>query len=107
MRHRPLIWGVLLGLPLAAHAQEPSAREQMQHKLNQEVMAAPFNPGDIQKAQREAEAAKRQNLPPVMQPPAYWLPGWTCANLTTYRYYVYSAYRDCVYHHHYHGRYWR
>ncbi len=99
--------GVLLGtlMPGAALAQDD--REAMQRKLNEAVMAAPFDPGDVNKAEAYAEQAKKQNVQPVAQPPTYWAPGWTCANLTTYAYYNYGDYRNCIYYHHYYGRYWR
>jgi hypothetical protein len=83
------------------------AREEMQRQLNQQVMSAPFNAGDIKKAESYAEEAKKQGVVPVPQPPRYWAPGWTCANLTGYAYYNYGDYRNCIYYHHYYGRYWR
>lgn len=92
-------------LPAAAFAE--TEREAMQRKLNESVMAAPFDPGDISKAEAYAEQAKKSNIPPVAQPPAYWAPGWTCSNLTSYAYYNYGDYRNCIYYHHYYGRYWR
>jgi hypothetical protein len=82
-------------------------RAELQRQLNQQVMAAPFNPGDIQKAEAYAEQARKSNLVPVMQVPSYWSPGWTCGNMTSYRYYNYGDYRNCVYYHHHYGRYWR
>lgn len=107
MRHETLTMGVLMFASVVAPAEEQSAKDRLQRSLNQEVMAAPFNPGDVRKARLEAEALKQMNVVPVAHPPSYWLPGWTCANLTTYRHYAYTAYRDCIYHYHYHGRYWR
>lgn len=102
---------LFVALPLAALAA-PDVRtavdkEQMQQALNREVMATPFNPGDIKRAQAYAEEARRQSLPPVEQPPAYWVPGWTCANLIVYPAYSYGDYRGCIYYHHVYGRYWR
>jgi hypothetical protein len=104
-------FGLLLAatLPAAsALADEASdkAREDMQRSLNQEVMASKFNPGDAHKAKAYAEEAKRNNVTPVAQPPSYWVPGWSCYNLTTYRYYNYGDYQSCIYYHHYYGRYW-
>jgi hypothetical protein len=99
---------VLMGFLQVAHAADnDAAREEMQRKLNAETMATPFNPGDIKKATAYAEEAKRQNVVPVSQAPSYWMQGWTCASMSGYAYYNYTAYRDCVYYHHYHGRYWR
>jgi hypothetical protein len=96
-------------IPLAAFAGESAdkAREDMQRALNEQVMATPFNPGDIRKAQAWAEEAKKQNVAPVAQPPSYWQPGWTCGHLTGYAGYYYGDYRNCIYYHHYYGRYWR
>jgi hypothetical protein len=83
------------------------AQAEMQRALNQQVMAAPFNAGDVKKARAYAEESKKQGVVPVVQAPAYWVPGWSCANLTVYRYYNYGDYQNCVYYHHYYGRYWR
>ena len=85
---------------------EDTVRAEMQRALNNEVAASSFNAGDIKKAEAYSEQAKKQNIPPVMQPPAYWTPGWTCGSLMGYRYYVYNDYRNCVYYHHHYGRYW-
>jgi hypothetical protein len=98
----------LVGALQLALAQDGSdSREDMQRALNKEVMAAPFNPGDIKRAQAYAEEAKKLNVQPVAQPPSYWVPGWTCANMISYSGYFYGDYQSCVYYHHYYGRYWR
>ena len=91
----------------AAGDDKDQSKEEMQRALNQQVMAAPFNPGDVKKAQAYAEEAKKQNVVPVEQPPAYWAQGWTCGNPIGYRYYAYGDYQNCIYYHHYYGRYWR
>lgn len=83
------------------------ARDDLQRALNQQVMATPFNPGDIKKAQGYAEQAKKEGVLPVQQAPAYWQPGWTCGSLIAYQYYHYGDYRNCIYFNHYYGRYWR
>lgn len=92
----------------SALAQDSAAKskEEMQRALNQQVMSAPFNPGDEKKAHAYAEEAKKQNVVPQQAPPTYWQPGWTCASMATYQYYNYMHYRNCVYYHHYYGRYW-
>lgn len=77
------------------------AREDMQRALNQQVMAAPFNPGDVKKAQGYAEQAKKEGVLPVPQAPGYWQPGWTCGSLIAYQYYNYGDYRNCIYYNHY------
>ena len=96
-------------VPMAAFSADNAdkSQEEMQRALNERVMATPFNPGDIKKAQGWAEEAKKQGVIPVAQPPSYWVPGWSCANLTTYTGYLYGDYRNCIYYHHYYGRYWR
>ena len=94
---------------LAAHAADDGAAERarMQRALNEQVMSAPFNAGDIKKAEDYAEQAKKQGVLPVPRPPAYWAPGWTCSSLPAYVGYVYTDYRNCIYYHRYYGRYWR
>ena len=105
----PLMWAaaILFATPALADDAAERAREEMQQQLNKEVMAKPFNPGDVDKARAYAEGARQQNVTPAAQPPAYWVPGWTCANLTTYHHYSYGDYQNCIYHHRYYGRYWR
>lgn len=98
---------LLLAAPARAGDDADKAREEAQRALNARVLAAPFQPGDIKKAQEWAAEAKRQNVAPVAQPPAYWVPGWTCANLIGYAGYYYGDYRNCIYYHAYHGYYWR
>jgi hypothetical protein len=97
----------LLTTHAMAAGKDDKAREDMQKQLNNQVMSAPFNAGDIDKAEEYAAGAKAKNIQPVARPPTYWAPGWTCANLTTYAYYNYGDYRNCVYYHHYYGYYWR
>lgn len=91
---------------VASKTDTAKTREEMQKALNQEVMSTPFNSGDIKKAETYAQEAKKNNVAPVPQPPTYWVPGWTCFNLTAYRYYRYLDYQNCVYYHLYYGRYW-
>ena len=100
-------FAALFAMNAMAAGSDDKAREAMQRQLNNQVMSAPFNAGDIDKAEEYAAGAKKQNIQPVARPPAYWAPGWTCANLTTYAYYNYGDYRNCVYYHHYYGSYWR
>jgi hypothetical protein len=108
MRVQSIVGIAILGfMQITSAADADAAREEMQRKLNSETMATPFNAGDIKKATAYAQEAKAQNIVPVAQAPSYWMPGWTCASMSSYRYYNYTAYRDCVYYHHYYGRYWR
>jgi hypothetical protein len=108
MRSATLTIGILLVSTTTTRADEAqTARDEMQRALNKETMATPFNAGDIKKASVYAVEAKAQNVQPVLQPPSYWIPGWTCASMTASPYYTYLGYRNCIYYHHYHGRYWR
>lgn len=89
------------GMPAGAE----SAAEAMQRQLNAEVLSSPFNPGDVKKAEAYADEALKNKVQPVAAP-SYWQPGWSCSNLTYYRYYSYYDYRNCIYYHRYYGRYW-
>jgi hypothetical protein len=108
MRRTPLGLLALLCAAAPALAADPPApsKEEMQRQLNQQVLNSPFNAGDIDKAQAYAEDAYRRRILPPPHPPAYWVPGWTCNNLTTYSYYSYGDYQNCVYYHYYYHRYW-
>jgi hypothetical protein len=90
-----------------ANDDADKAREEMQRRLNEQVMSTPFNPGDVKRAEAFAEQAKRKGIPPIPSPPSYWQPGWTCANVAGYAYYNYMDYRNCIYFNRYHGYYWR
>ena len=109
--NRRLIAVALLGAVISpargGDGHDSKAQADLQKQLNQQVMSSPFNAGDIKKAEAYAEEAKKANVQLVPRPPAYWGPGWTCANLTSYRYYYYNDYRNCVYYHRYYGHYWR
>ncbi len=87
----------------AAHAETAA---EMQKRLNAEVLSSEFDPGDLKKAEAYADDALKKNIKPVQAAPSYWQPGWTCGNLTRYRYYRYRDYRDCIYYHRYYGHYW-
>ena len=90
----------------AADESADKEREDMQRRLNEEVMSSKFDPGDVNKAQAYAEEAKKQNVVPVAAPPSFWVPGWTCANFIGSPYYSYPVYRNCIYYHYYYRRYW-
>lgn len=98
--------GMLHAPAFGQQASADAARAEMQRSLNAEVLASAFNAGDVKKAEAYADDALKRGLQPVAQPPDYWQPGWDCAALTRYRYYVYSHYRDCIYYHRHYGRYW-
>jgi hypothetical protein len=95
----------LMGISPTALTDD-AARAKMQRELNAEILAASFDPGDIDKAKAYADAAIKKNVKPVSTPPSYWQPGWNCGHLTRYRHYRYKHYRNCIYHHRYYGRYW-
>jgi hypothetical protein len=102
-------WAALclpLAVASASVSADDAAREEMQRKLNEQVMASPFNAGDIKKAEAWAVEAKKKGVVPEQQPPGYWRPGWTCHHMTAYPGYYYRHYRNCVYYHRYYGRYW-
>lgn len=107
--NRRLLFLAFVPLCLVARAAgaTDAARDEMQRSLSAGVMTSPFDPGDIRKAQAYAEQAKREGIVPVAQPPTYWVPGWTCSNLSQHPGYAYRDYRNCIYYHHYHGRHWR
>jgi hypothetical protein len=93
--------------PAFANDDAQRAREEMQRRLNEQVLSAPFNPGDVKRAEAYVEQARRQGILPAATPPSYWMPGWTCANVAAYAYYNYTDYRNCIYFNRYHGYYWR
>lgn len=95
---------LVLSAVFPVHAANTAA--EMQRQLNKEVMSSPFDPGDVAKAEAWAKDAQKKDLQPVKVAPNYWRPGWTCANLTSYRYYRYRDYRNCIYYRRYYGRYW-
>ncbi len=85
-------------------ASEEDEMAEMQRMLNQQVMAAPFDPGDPARVDAYIKEAMKKDLQPAPAP-TYWQQGYTCDYIRRYRY-VYSVYRDCRYYHRYHGRYW-
>jgi hypothetical protein len=104
------LFAVMLAVLLLSFFQSSvradAARDEMQKSLNAEVMNSPFDPGDVAKAKAYAEEAVKKAIPPTAVAPTYWQPGWTCSDLTSYRYYRYYDYRNCIYYHRYYGRYW-
>jgi len=103
---KPLFSVLLLITAFASATAAPQTREELQKSLNEQVFSAPFDPGDVEKAEAYSEESKKKGVSPVGSPPAYWLPGWTCASVAGYAYYNYYDYRNCVYYHYYYGRYW-
>jgi len=95
--------------PPKAPASDAEALAEMQQKLNAQVMEKPFAVEDPAAIDAYVAEAMKKNLKPQATPPAYWQPGYTCADLLRYRnrYRSYwSDYRECMYHHRYYGRYW-
>lgn len=94
---------VLLSIAFCAHASEEDELAEMQKQLNQEVMSNPFSVAQIAEIDAYVKDAMKKDIKPVSKAPKYWRRGYTCEN--TYRY-GWRAYRDCVYHYRYYGRYW-
>ena len=88
-----------------AFANDDAAMAAMQQQLNAEVMAQPFDPGDVAKVDAYIADAMKNNIKPVAKRPSYWQPGYTCNYIRQYRY-DYHTWRNCRYYHRYYGRYW-
>jgi hypothetical protein len=78
--------------------------QEMQQRLNQEVISQPFSVADEAKVKSYIEDATRRGLVPSAQPGPHWRPGYTCQDLTPYSW---QEYRDCRYYHWYYGYYYR
>ncbi len=102
-----VLLGALLSVQTAsADSEEDAAMAEYQRRLNAQVMAQPFQPGDVQRVDAYVKEAMKKDLQPRSNPPSYWQPGYTCDHVRRYRHYSYNDYRDCVYYHRYHGSYW-
>lgn len=88
-----------------ALASEEDEMAAMQRQLNAEVMAQPFDAGDMAKIDSFIKDAMAKDIKPVTKPPSYWQPGYSCDYIRRYHY-VYNTYRNCLYHYRYYGRYW-
>lgn len=91
--------------PSFALAGEEEDMAEMQKQLNAEVMAQPFDAADAAKVDAYIKEAMKNNIKPQGKAPSYWQPGYTCDYIRQYRY-RYRAYRNCMYHYRYYGRYW-
>lgn len=89
----------------AGWADDAEDMAEMQRQLNAEVMAQPFDPGDPARVDAYIVEAMKKGIKPVATPPKYWRPGYTCDHIRRHHY-SYRAYRNCLYHHRYYGRYW-
>ena len=95
----------LLAVPSLGFADSAADLAEMQKKLNQEVMEAPFDANIEMKATKEIDALVKQGAKP--KSPYWgnlWQPGWNSCN-HLYKY-GYNYYRDCRYHRRYHGRFY-
>jgi hypothetical protein len=96
---------VLCALVLAARgvvvAGDDKELEEMQKKLNSQVLEKPFSVEDTAKIEAYIQDAMKKDLKPQATPPASWQPGYTCANLHNY-----YEYRNCSYYYRYYGHYW-
>ena len=106
MKTKNLVWAVAAVLPAMVFAGQEEDMAEMQRRLNEQVMSQPFDAGDVEKADAYANEAMKKHLPPSGRVPSYWEQGWTCDDMTRSPYYSYRDYRDCVYYHRYHNRYW-
>jgi len=78
-------------------------KASMQDRLNDEVLDQGFDVKGEAELNSYIEEATRKGLEPKVKPSSHWRRGYTCNDL---RRYSWSEYRDCVYYHRYHGRYW-
>ena len=93
----------LLGFSAFTHADDMA---EMQKKLNAETMDKPFQVEDATKVDSYIQDAMKKDLKPNPTVPANWGPGYTCDSYYHRYSYNYYGYRDCMYYHHYYGRYW-
>jgi hypothetical protein len=85
----------------SACAGDDKELEEMQKKLNSQVMEKPFSVEEVGKINAYIEDAMKKDLKPQQTPPPSWRTGYTCANLHDY-----YEYRNCLYYHRYYGHYW-
>lgn len=77
--------------------------EDIQRRLNEEVLQKPFNVETEANLNAYIEEATKRGTPPKSEPSRYWRRGYTCADL---RRYSWTDYRDCTYYYRYYGYYW-
>jgi len=95
-----ILFLLTLAGPATAFAADTAG---MQDRLNNEVLDQGFDVKDESELNSYIEEATRKGLEPKVKPPSRWRRGYTCDDL---RRYSWGEYRDCVYYHRYHGRYW-
>lgn len=78
-------------------------RDELQKRLNEQVLEKSFSVESEVGLNAYIEDATKRGMPPKTQPSRYWRQGYTCGDL---RRYSWNDYRDCRYYHSYYGRYW-
>ncbi|MGK0440969.1 MAG: hypothetical protein ACJA0N_000764 [Pseudohongiellaceae bacterium] len=99
-----ILFSVLL-FSSSGWASEEDEMAAMQKELNAEVLAQPFDAADVAKIDAYIDDALKNKRKPEGSAPSYWRQGYTCASIRRYHY-RYNAYRNCLYHYRYYGRYW-
>lgn len=85
---------------------KPPAQQQMdemQRRLNEQVVAAPFSVEETGKVDAYIKDAMEKDIKPRDVAPSYWRKGDSCS---TIRDRSWRDYRDCVYYQRYYGRLW-
>lgn len=86
-----------------AKTAEQQQMEEMQRRLNEQVVAAPFSVEETGKVDAYIKDAMEKDLKPRDAAPSYWRKGDSCS---TIRDRSWRDYRDCVYYQRYYGRLW-
>ena len=101
-----LVVGLLqLPAPPGGWAEDTQqTRQEMQQRLNQEVISQPFSVADEAKVKAYIEDATRRGLVPSAHPGPHWRPGYTCQDVLRYSW---QEFRECRYYYWYYGYYYR
>ena len=94
----------ILGPPGSWAEDKRRTLQEMQQRLNQEVISQPFSVANEAKVKAYIEDATKRGLVPAAQPGPHWRPGYTCQDLAQYSW---QEYRDCRYYYWYYGYYYR
>jgi hypothetical protein len=78
--------------------------QQMQMRLNNEVLSKPFSVADEAQVKAYIEGAQKRGEVPQPYTGQHWRPGYTCIDLRSYSY---QEYLSCRYYHAYYGHYYR
>ena len=95
---------IMVGSGLGVADETKKKMEEMQKKLNAEVVSQPFNVVDEAEVQSYIEDAKRRGMKPQEYTGTHWRPGYTCRDLSRYSR---RDYLDCRYYKSYYGHYYR